>query len=684
MDVKGFCVFSFISGLAAQRKYCFKLIFLLVVPFAISAQESATTPELTRLHSKVNGFLNSGNIDSLQFYSSQGKKLAKLENNQKELAYFNYILGASLQTKSPEAAVLYLDTALTISQDIDYPTGKMLVYDARSNMLRKSGYYDSALYYSEESRTILLTLPASKRKNTALCASYSTAGLIYLSKGDYPKALEYLNQAHALALQEGFTARLHYYKENIAGIYMQLKRYDEAATYLDEVLTYASGTGNTSLQATSLLTLGQIAAQQSQYSVSLGYYHQALELSGKNKGIERFDIVFEIARLQSRHDQLDSARYYLDLARSLTPSENHKFRGDLLTLSAENYLASGRYSLALKDARKALSLASVDQSLQKQSSILKLMSDIFFASDLPLKGHLYYLQYDQIKDSLFSLQNLNKLSELELEFETALKNEEIRNLGKLAESQQTELQRKNELITISLLLFVLLIVLVYLVYRQRALRAKSNEMIARQRLANAQMNPHFLFNSLSAIQELVLENKDVIQTSDFLAKFSKLTRQMLNYTDSESIYLSQEIEFLTNYLDLQKLRFGDKFSYEIYGISDLETDDFFVPPLITQPFAENALEHGFYKSKGPNKLMIRVLKNKTGVSIEIEDNGIGIDSTLKLHNKAHESKAITLTQGRLKFWQRKTGKLARLDILDLSKLDPSVSGTRVTLNLPNI
>ncbi|MCE7996804.1 MAG: histidine kinase [Roseivirga sp.] len=673
-----------ITGLALLRKYCFKLIFLIVVPFAISGQESATTPELARLHSRVNGFLNSGNIDSLQLYASQGKRLAMLENNQKELAYHNYILGASLQTKAPEIAMLYLDTALAISKQISYGPGQMLVYDVRGNMLRKSGFYDSALFYSEQSRAILNRLPDSKRKNTALCASYSTAGLIYLSKGDYPKALEYLNQAHALALQEDFTARLHYYKENIAGIYMQLKRYDEAATYLDEVLTYAYGIGNTSLQATSLLTLGQIAAQHSQYLVSLGYYHQALDLSGKNKGIERFDIVFEIARLQSRHDELDSARYYLDLARSLTPWENHKFRGDLLTLSAENYLASGQHSLALKDARKALSLASVDESLQKQSLILKLMSDIFFASGVPLKGHLYYLQYDQIKDSLYSLQNLNKLSELELEFETALKNEQIDNLGKLAASQEAELSRKNGLIALSLLVFLLLIVLVYFIYRQRAIKAKSNELMARQRLANAQMNPHFLFNSLSAIQELVLENKDVIQTSDFLAKFSKLTRQMLNYTDSESIYLSQEIEFLTNYLDLQKLRFGDKFSYEIYGTSDLEVDDFFVPPLITQPFAENALEHGFHKSGGPNKLMIRILKNKNGVSIEIEDNGIGIDSTLKLHNKEHESKAITLTQGRLRFWQRKTGKLARLDILDLSKLDPSTSGTRVTLNLPNI
>lgn len=684
MALKWHDISTLLSPLIRLRTSAFQALFLLGFLGTMTGQVQDSSEEVKALHVRVNSFLSSGNIDSIQHYASLGKRQARLENDQRELAYFNYILGASLQTKAPKTAVLYLDTALIISRDISYPTGQMLVYDARSNMLRKSGYYDSALYYSEQSRAILLTLPDSERKKTALCASYSTAGLIYLSKGEYPEALEYLNQAHAIALQEGFTARLHYYKENIAGIYMQLKRYNEATSYLNEVVAYASGVRNTSLEATSLLTLGQIAARQKQYSSSLAYYHKALNLSQKNKGIERFDIIFEIARLQSRHDQIDSTRHYLDMARRLTPSENHKFRGDLLTLSAENYLESGKHGLALKDAHKALSLASIDQSLEKQSFILKLISDIYFASDLPRKGHLHYLRYDQIKDSLFSLQNMNRLSELELEFETALKNEQIDNLGKLTKSQEAELSRKNELIALSLILFVVLIALVYFIHRQRTIKAKNNELMARQRLANAQMNPHFLFNSLSAIQELVLENKDVLRTSDFLAKFSKLTRQMLNYTDSESIYLSQEIEFLTNYLDLQKLRFGDKFNYQIIGADNLEGDDFLVPPLITQPFAENALEHGFYRSQGPNKLVVRVLKNKTGVSIEIEDNGIGIDHTLKLQNSEHESKAISLTRGRLRFWQRKTGKLARLDILDLSNLDPAISGTRVTLNLPDI
>ncbi len=682
---KNICHISHVrKRIITLRKQLFQLLFVVSVSLSLQAQETASSAEITALHSRVNSFLTTGLTDSLEYYAALGKKLAVTENNQKELAYFNYILGASLQTKAPQRAKLFLDTALTISQNIDYGPGQMLVYNARGNMLRKAGSYDSALFYSELSRSILMELPDSKRKFAALCASYSTAGLIYTKMGDYPKALEFLNQAHALALQEGFTARLHYYKENIAGINMELKRFGQSIIYLKDVLEYAIETGNPGLEATTLLTLGQIAAEQGKYSKSHTYYHRALRLSSEHAGIQRFNIVFEMARLHSSHQHKDSARYYIDQAKALAPQENHKFSSDLLILSAEDYLFNNKTSLALKEAKKALVMHNVNLSPARKSHVLKLISDICFANNDPLQGHAYYLKYRQVEDSVLSLENLNKLSELQVAFETALKNEQIDNLGKLAESQEAELKQKNKIITLSLIVFVLLIALVYFIYRQRATKAKSNELLARQRLANAQMNPHFLFNSLSAIQELVLENKDVLQTSDFLAKFSKLTRQMLNYTDSESIYLSQEMEFLTNYLDLQKLRFGEKFSYEILGTDDLIADDFFVPPLITQPFAENALEHGFYKSKGPNKLMIRVLKNDNGVSIEIEDNGIGIDSTLKLHNKQHESKAITLTQGRLKFWQRKTGKLARLDILDLSKLDPAITGTRITLNLPNI
>lgn len=667
------------------KRYCsFLFILLLGVSLTLPAQDVSPSSKIKELHARVNGFLNSGYPDSLQYYAQRGKRFAKSVNDQKELAYFNYILGASIQTENPEKGVQYLDTALNISKAIDYTAGEMLVYDARSNMLRKSGYYDSALVYSEMSRGILLKMPDSKRKNMALCASFSTAGLIYLRKGDYPNALDYLNQAHALALHQGFTSRLYYYKENIAGINMQLGRYDEAQTYFGEVLSYATETKNNSLKATSLLALGQIATRQKRYVESLPYYHKALRLSAHNRDIQRFDIIFEIASLHGQLGNSDSVRYYADAARALAPDENHKFKSDLLLLSAKNYLKLGKYAQALTEALKGLSLVSVEQSLEKRSEVLKLISDIYFASNQPTKGHGYYLQYDHIQDSLFSLQNLNKVSELQLVFETALKNEEIENLAKLSRSQEREIARKNQLILLSALVVFLLLLLIYFVYRQRVIKAKSNELVARQKLANAQMNPHFLFNSLSAIQELVLENKDVLKTSDFLAKFSKLTRQMLNYTDSESIYLSQELEFLTNYLDLQKLRFGDKFSYQIFGLDGLDTDDFFVPPLIIQPFAENALEHGFYQSDRSNKLIIRVVKNQNGVSIEIEDNGIGIDSTLNLKNQQHESKAISLTQGRLKFWQRKTGKLAGLDILDLSKLDPATRGTRITLNLPNI
>lgn len=301
-------------------------------------QEPAPSQALQVLRSKVDRYLNSGHIDSLEFYASQGKQQALAENDQEQLVYFNYILGASMQTQNPEKASLYLDTALDLSLTAKYGLGQLLVYDARSNMLRKAGRYDSALQFSEMSRELIRDMSDSKRKSTLLCSSYSTAGLIYLRIGDYPKALEFLYKAHTLALKEGLTSRLYYYKENIAGINMQLGNYDQAIPYFKEVAHYADSVDNQSLQATSLLALGQIAKQQQRLNESLGFYKEALKLSAVNQDIEKFDLYYELARLYLAMDLSDSSVYYFNQAEAVIPVANQKFRSDLRQAKATDYL----------------------------------------------------------------------------------------------------------------------------------------------------------------------------------------------------------------------------------------------------------------------------------------------------------------------------------------------------------
>ena len=322
--------------------------------------------------------------------------------------------------------------------------------------------------------------------------------------------------------------------------------------------------------------------------------------------------------------------------------------------------------------------------VNQEAHILQSLSEVHALKEDYETSYRYYSQFKVLDDSIFSAKNLHSINALQYQFDTALKNQKITNLEQLAIIQKAQIQRKNQLVVLSSLVFVMLVVLVYFIYKQRSDKAKANEQMARLRISNAQLNPHFLFNSLSAIQELVISNNDPMKTSGYLSKFSALTRRMLEYTELESISLEDELIFLRNYLDLQQLRFREKFSYEINVPEELPTHSFLIPPLISQPFVENSLEHGFKKATTENQIIINIAETETGIEMIIEDNGVGIDSTLHVKNQAKSSKALDLTRGRMKFWERKTGLQASIDVVDISQVIPGASGTRITLNLPTI
>jgi len=204
-----------------------------------------------------------------------------------------------------------------------------------------------------------------------------------------------------------------------------------------------------------------------------------------------------------------------------------------------------------------------------------------------------------------------------------------------------------------------------------------------QQLLRSQMNPHFVFNSLLAIQSFILNN-DAKAAGHYLSNFSKLIRLILHSSRQEYILLSKEIEYIKYFLDLQQLRFDNKCEYQINLGTDIVPENIAIPPMLAQPFIENAIEHGLKHSKRKGVVKISFSKHDGSILFIIEDNGIGV-SKAKMQDaesiNLHEPLGTAITKDRLDLINRKQGQKISLEINEITDGSGNAQGTKVSFNI---
>ena len=209
-------------------------------------------------------------------------------------------------------------------------------------------------------------------------------------------------------------------------------------------------------------------------------------------------------------------------------------------------------------------------------------------------------------------------------------------------------------------------------------QAKSDLMELELKAIRSQMNPHFIFNCLNSIQDLIL-NEKTDASYDYIVLFAQLVRNTLNYSNQDFIPFEKELEFLNIYLRLEKLRFKDDFEYviESNGVADVK-----IPSLLVQPFIENALVHGLLHKIGLKKLKVTFSLNEELICV-IEDNGIGVEKSkaIKARQGGHTSFAMAAIQKRLELLKQQGFDEAAYTLEDLGQAGNS-EGTRVILTIP--
>ena len=221
--------------------------------------------------------------------------------------------------------------------------------------------------------------------------------------------------------------------------------------------------------------------------------------------------------------------------------------------------------------------------------------------------------------------------------------------------------------------------------RETLLQTQQKMADVEMQALRAQMNPHFIFNCLNSINRYIVKS-DQATASLYLTKFAKLIRLILDNSNSKNVILSNELEALKLYIDMEALRFEKKFSYEIRVDDNVATDSLEVPPLIIQPYVENAIWHGLLHKQTVGHLKIHIsLPDSSMLQCVIEDNGIGRAKAKELKSKSaitKKSLGMKLTENRLALLNKHAELNASVEIIDLVEENDAPLGTRVILKMP--
>jgi LytS/YehU family sensor histidine kinase len=284
-------------------------------------------------------------------------------------------------------------------------------------------------------------------------------------------------------------------------------------------------------------------------------------------------------------------------------------------------------------------------------------------------------------DSLRILDNLlrdadvrKEMANLETKYQTEKKEQQITLL--IAENEIKNQRIVLAMLFIGFLLLLGLLALALFYFRRKQAHFKQSEL--QQQLLRSQMNPHFIFNVMGSIQGYLYKN-EATKAAEYLSRFAALSRSVLEISSQESITLKEEIEMLQNYIELQKTVMEKPFNVEYFIDEEMETDYIQIPPMLLQPFVENAIKHGLKNLNYQGKLSLCFKEKQDYIAVEIVDNGSGLEQNA---DSAHKSKALEIFQQRKKGIEHKFKKELIFEFQNLNTIDKTKHGVRVYLQLP--
>lgn len=664
------------------------------------------------------------NTDSLQ------KEIEQQSGNQRIVTLC--LLAGQYRLADAEKSIPFAEEAYALSRGTDDPTIDLMATHALALAFHHTGDYPKAVRYGLDA----FELAEIMHDTNAIYQVGHCVVLSYLYSNNQDLAISYTLKILDYLESWRHPAQMFEKSIRMGWIYMVSGKYSEAIPYFIETKGHA--------QETNLIPPQKIALNYTHLANcyletgnndSAWVYIKLCEDYCLENGVDYSDFALELkGKYFVRLYEFDSA---LTCFKEMIQQSEKK--GNLLDLSinliyeGEACRSKGIIDLAVENFLLAIETATilVDQKtyfLDKDKTVetwytpeqivphyIERMGLRFLAranknlleisrSAGDYKNSLDYLErYNAASDKLRELDKQKDVIEINTRYVTERKEQQILLLT--SENQVNSLKLKQS----RYLLFAVAGFIFFaglggiLLVRQNRMKTLQDNTILKQKLLRAQMNPHFLFNTLTSIQGYMIDN-DIRKAGEFLSRFAKLIRNILDNTATEWVPVAKEVYTLENYLELQKSRYQDKFDFRIEVDHLIDQDELLIPPMLAQPVIENSIEHGFRQMERTGHLEIRLslLQNipitllklhQKGylVSLEIVDNGIGRDKSEESRKnlwEGHSPMATSIIRERMKVLGRNLNRKLRrkigLQITDLYDDVGQSRGTAVRIVLPAI
>ena len=611
-------------------------------------------------------------IDSLK------RVLAVVKSDTARVNTFNSIAD-KYKESNPDSTAFYAIKAAALARKSSYNFGLANSYINSGNSNIILGNYRQANQYFNKAQMSFEKLLNSdseidsKRIQNGLARAFASQGIVFSQESNYYMALEMYQKALKIYLEIGQKINIAKAYNNIGIVYKSQQKNNKALEYFKKAFAIQEEIGEQTA-AVTLTNIGVIYAEKGDNEQALGYYLKAKKLfehMNNQRGFALLNNYFgDYYKIEKDYNV---AGQYYTTALNLYEGMQNKFGASLALYNL------GLLNLELKNYDKAIELATQSLTYAKAIGILdqtyhseKLLSDLYTIKNNSELSFFHYKNYIVARDSIVNQENNKKIliSEMESEYK--------RKTAIVAEKSK----RNFQFVLFSIVGLVLLAGLIFVTYNRRQIKRRLTlqKEVAEyeQKALHLQMNPHFVFNCLGSISSFIVQN-GTDSALKYLSKFSKLMRLTLEYSKGSLIPIDKEIESLQNYLELEQLRFHNKFEFSIQS-SDKVEFNMGIPPLLIQPFVENAILHGMVPKEGSGKIEVNFDVQNGQFICSISDDGIGLSKSKHLKEDsvtAHKSMALEITKKRLEIMEATTLKSAQIDIQELKESE-EVIGTKVT------
>ena len=576
----------------------------------------------------------------------------------------------------------FLEEALDIARRRNLIYQEIEIYNTIGKRYRNRSLYGEALKYHHRA----LKLAQSIDHQPYLAEIYNQIGVVYRRTDDNAMALDMHFKALKLAEAIKDTFNISVSINSIGNVNHNLGRYHTAIEYFLRSLELSKIMGNTLGLAINNHNIGECLLKLDQAENALLYFERSLAYNTEIGSRVGQSICFNsMGAAYIAMDELDLAHDYLQRSLQI----NNRL-GDQMQISislgkvGEVNLLMGKYKEAQENLENSYAIARQIGSRFQAEESARLLSTLCEKTKRFETSLEFYKIATQYKDSILNEKNMYHLTTMEAMLDAEAQRDKIEQLNQETLEQQSVMSRQRLILIVFIITLAVLVIVAVLLVVQHRLRSKYNNLKNQHKLLRSQMNPHFIFNALSAIQVYVLEH-DIEKSTKFLTDFAKLMRQVLKLSHYDYISLANEKEILGYYLELQQLRFMEPFMYQIDIDPVLAQDAVLVPPMITQPFVENAVEHGIRDLHDKGRINIRFKRIGHQLVIEVEDNGMGIHTSMQQKSekaRAHESMALKITRERLDVIRNDSGGKVGLELIDKKEINPFDHGTLVRIILP--